>query len=109
VRFLPLLVFHPTNFYFSTIWSPLESGMLTGKYNDGIPEDSRYATNKAFFSDAAKQLQSPEGQAKIAKVKELTKLAESIGASMSALALAWTIKNPNVSTCIVSSCSSGRG
>jgi len=97
-EYAPLFKYEGTG---TTIWSPLESGMLTGKYNDGIPEDSRYATNKAFFSDAVKQLESPEGKAKIAKVKELTKIAESLGASMSALALAWTIKNPNVSTCIL--------
>lgn len=86
----------------STIWSPLDSGVLTGKYNDGIPEDSRFATNKAFFNDTVKKLQSEEGKAKIEKVKQLTKVAESIGASMTNLALAWTLLNPNVSTCIVS-------
>jgi aryl-alcohol dehydrogenase-like predicted oxidoreductase len=45
--------------YGSTIWSPLEFGILTGKYNDGIPEDSRFATNKAFFADTVAKLQSP--------------------------------------------------
>jgi aryl-alcohol dehydrogenase-like predicted oxidoreductase len=54
--------------YGTTIWSPLASGLLTGKYNDGIPEDSRFATNKAFFENTVKQLKSPEGQAKIEKV-----------------------------------------
>lgn len=54
--------------YGTTIWSPLASGLLTGKYNDGIPEDSRFATNKDFFENTVKQLQSPEGQAKIEKV-----------------------------------------
>ena len=51
--------------YGTTIWSPLSSGMLTGKYNDGVPEDSRYATNKAFFADSVAKLKSPEGQAKV--------------------------------------------
>jgi voltage-dependent potassium channel beta subunit len=86
----------------STIWSPLDSGVLTGKYNDGVPEGSRFATNSAFFSNTVKELQTEEGKAKIAKVKALTKVAESIGASMTNLALAWTLLNPNVSTCIVS-------
>ena len=54
--------------YGTTIWSPLASGLLTGKYNDGIPEDSRFATNKDFFENTVKQLKSPEGQAKIEKV-----------------------------------------
>lgn len=87
----------------STIWSPLDSGLLTGKYNDGIPEDSRFATNKAFFSDTVKSLQTDEGKAKIAKVKALTDVAAELGASMTNLALAWTLLNKNVSTCIVSS------
>lgn len=86
----------------STIWSPLDSGLLTGKYNDGIPEGSRFATNKDFFSDTVKALQTDEGKAKIEKVKQLTKVAEELGASMTNLALAWTLLNPNVSTCIVS-------
>jgi len=85
----------------TTIWSPLDSGMLTGKYNDGVPEGSRFHTNKAFFEKTVKELESPEGKAKVEKVKQLTKVAEEIGATMTSLALAWTIKNPNVSTCIL--------
>lgn len=87
--------------YGTTIWSPLASGLLTGKYNDGIPSDSRFATNKQFFNDTIKQLQSPEGQAKIEKVKKLTTVAERLGGSVSQLALAWAAKNPNVSTVIL--------
>ncbi|KAF2146458.1 uncharacterized protein K452DRAFT_241217 [Aplosporella prunicola CBS 121167] len=87
--------------YGTTIWSPLASGLLTGKYNDGIPEDSRFATNKAFFEDTIKQLKSPEGQAKIEKVKKLTAIAERLGGTASQLALAWAAKNPNVSTVIL--------
>jgi len=50
----------------------LASGLLTGKYNSlEVPEDSRYATNPAFFSNAAKELQSEAGKAKIEKVKKL--------------------------------------
>ena len=88
--------------YGSTIWSPLDSGMLTGKYNNGVPEGSRYHQNKAFFEDTIKQLESPEGKAKIEKVKKLTEIAEGLGASMGQLALAWTLKHDNMSTCIVS-------
>ncbi|KAK7403909.1 hypothetical protein QQX98_010316 [Neonectria punicea] len=87
--------------YGTTIWSPLASGLLTGKYNDGIPEDSRFATNKEFFSDTAKKLQSEEGQAKIEKVRKLTAVAERLGGTTAQLALAWCIKNPNVSTVIL--------
>ncbi|KAK7425604.1 hypothetical protein QQZ08_007927 [Neonectria magnoliae] len=87
--------------YGTTIWSPLASGLLTGKYNDGIPEDSRFATNKEFFSDTAKKLQSEEGQAKIEKVRKLTAVAKRLGGTTAQLALAWCIKNPNVSTVIL--------
>ena len=49
-----------------------------------------------------KELETPEGKAKIEKVKKLTKIAEELDSTMSALALAWTLLNENVSTCIVS-------
>ncbi|KAF1350974.1 voltage-gated potassium channel subunit beta-3 [Delphinella strobiligena] len=87
--------------YGTTIWSPLASGLLTGKYNDGIPQDSRFATNKAFFENTIKQLESPEGKAKIEKVKKLTSLAEKLGGNATQLALAWCAANPNVSTVIL--------
>lgn len=87
--------------YGTTIWSPLASGLLTGKYNDGIPEDSRFATNKAFFESTVKELKSPEGQAKIDKVKKLTTIAEKLGGNTTQLALAWAAKNENVSTVIL--------
>ena len=83
----------------TTIWSPLASGLLTGKYNNGIPEGTRvtlegYAWLKERFeSDAARQ--------QIEKVRRLTKeVAEPLGCSMAQLALAWCLKNPNVSTVI---------
>ncbi|KAF1944074.1 voltage-gated potassium channel subunit beta-1 channel subunit beta-1 [Clathrospora elynae] len=87
--------------YGTTIWSPLDSGMLTGKYNDGIPDDSRFANNKDFFKSKIEELKSEEGQSKIAKVKELTKIAEKIGGTTTQLALAWAAKNPNVSSVIL--------
>lgn len=87
--------------YGTTIWSPLASGLLTGKYNDGIPKDSRFATNKAFFENTVKELESPEGKAKIEKVKKLTTIAEKLGGSVTQLSLAWAAKNPNVSTVIL--------
>jgi len=87
--------------YGTTIWSPLASGLLTGKYNDGIPEGSRFATNKEFFENTVKSLQSDEGKAKIEKVKKLTAIAEKLGGNTSQLALAWAASNPNVSTVIL--------
>jgi len=88
--------------YGSTIWSPLEQGILTGKYNDGLPEGSRFAVNvQGASSEKAKFLQSDEGKAQLQKVRELTKIAEELGTNMSNLALAWAISNKNVSTCIL--------
>ncbi|KAJ7143858.1 NADP-dependent oxidoreductase domain-containing protein [Mycena epipterygia] len=86
--------------YGTTVWSPLASGMLTGKYNDGIPEGSRFAT-EAAFKNSATTLASAEGLAQINKVKELTKIAESLDSTPTALALAWLAKNPNTSTILL--------
>lgn len=86
----------------STIFSALGSGFLTGKYNDGVPKDSRYGINLIGSADnRLKYLNSDEGKAMIEKVKEMTKIAEELGGSMTNLALAWTLKHPNVSTCIL--------
>ncbi|SPQ17687.1 25a9ce16-6378-486e-bba4-b6610004f5af [Thermothielavioides terrestris] len=98
VEYAPLFRQHG---YGTTIWSPLASGLLTGKYNNGIPEDSRFAHNKDFFANTIKELQSEQGKAKIEKVKKLTAIAERLGHSVTHLALAWAAKNPNVSTVIL--------
>lgn len=87
--------------YGTTIWSPLASGLLTGKYNNGIPEGSRLHSNKDNFQGTIKELESPEGKAKIEKVKKLTVIAEKLGGSASQLALAWAAKNETVSTVIL--------
>ncbi|KAF3274309.1 hypothetical protein TWF970_008059 [Orbilia oligospora] len=87
--------------YGTTIWSPLNYGILTGKYNDGIPEDSRFAKEGDFFKDTITRLRSPEGQEKIDKVKKLTTIAERLGTTTAALALAWCAKNNNVTTVIL--------
>ena len=82
----------------TTIWSPLASGLLTGKYNQGIPEDSRMSLEG--YDWLRKSLESEAGQAKLAKVRELTALAEELGIPMARFALAWCLKNPHVSTVI---------
>lgn len=81
-----------------TIWSPLASGILTGKYNDGIPAGSRLDTNG--YDYLQKQLESDEGRDRIAKVRKLTVIADRIGCSMAQLAIAWALLNPRVSTVI---------
>lgn len=80
----------------TTIWSPLAAGFLTGKYNEGIPADSRLAI-EGFDWLKNRWIQD----AKLAKVKQLTELAGELGVSLAALAIAWTIKNPNVTTAIL--------
>ncbi|KDQ56259.1 hypothetical protein JAAARDRAFT_36435 [Jaapia argillacea MUCL 33604] len=86
----------------TTVWSALASGLLTGKYNNGIPEGSRFDTNKDFFKNTLQSLTQEEGLAKIEKVKKLTALAENkLGCSPTHLALAWVAKNPNTSTVIL--------
>ncbi|KAF8186077.1 Aldo/keto reductase [Mycena galopus ATCC 62051] len=82
--------------YGTTIWSPLGGGILTGKYNDGIPEGTRFSTEQR-----RQALASAEGVEQINKVKELTKVAESLDSTIAALALAWLAKNPNTSTIII--------
>ncbi|KAG1730666.1 NADP-dependent oxidoreductase domain-containing protein [Suillus paluster] len=86
----------------TTVWSALASGLLTGKYNNGVPADSRFAAHSDFFKDTLKSLNEEEGLAKIRKVQALTKLAETeLGCSVTHLALAWIAKNPNTSTVIL--------
>lgn len=79
--------------YGSTTWSPLASGLLTGKYNDGIPEGSR-ATIEGyeFLRD---ELTDEE---RLDKVKKLEPLAKDMGASLAQFSLAWCLQNPHVST-----------
>ncbi len=81
--------------YGTTTWSPLASGLLSGKYNNGVPKDSRgalpgYDWLKGHLTD----------QKKLAKVAALVPVAKEVGCSMSQLALAWCLKNPFVSTVI---------
>jgi voltage-dependent potassium channel beta subunit len=80
----------------TTIWSPLASGLLTGKYNDGIPEGSRFSL-EGF--DWLKDRWVVED--KLNKVRELTNFAKEMEIPMSTLSIAWTIKNENVTTTIL--------
>lgn len=80
----------------TTIWSPLSSGLLTGKYNAGIPEGSRLATEGFEW---LKEKQATDER--IEKVKKLQSVADDLGVSMATMAIAWTIKNPNVTTTIL--------
>jgi voltage-dependent potassium channel beta subunit len=80
----------------TTIWSPLASGLLTGKYNDSIPKGSRFALEGfEWLKD------SWVAEEKLKKVKKLGELAHKLGISSTVLSIAWCLKNPNVSTVIL--------
>ncbi len=78
----------------STIYSPLAGGILTGKYNNGLPEDSRYNTDTEWIKRGLTE-------EKIEKTRKLTAIADDLGISMAALALAWCIQNKYISTAII--------
>ncbi|MCX6058408.1 MAG: aldo/keto reductase [Chloroflexi bacterium] len=81
--------------YGSTIWSPLASGLLTGKYSKGIPSDSRGALKGyEWLKD------NLTNEQRLAKVAALQPIANELGCTLSQLALAWCLKNPFVSTVI---------
>lgn len=82
----------------TTIFSPLLSGILSGKYNQGIPKDTRVTLSG--YEWLKKELESDEMQRNIEKVKKLTPIAKELGCSMPQMAIAWCLKNPNVSTVI---------
>ncbi len=82
----------------TTTWSPLASGLLTGKYNDGIPEGSRLALEGY---DWLRQMVLGEGaEQNIAKIRGLAEVADDLGCSQAQLAIAWCLRNPRVSTVI---------
>ena len=81
--------------YGATTWSPLASGLLTGKYNNGIPADSRAAVKG--FEWLKDQLTD---ETALAKVRALQPIADELGVTLSQLALAWCVKNPHVSSVI---------
>lgn len=83
----------------TTIWSPLASGLLTGKYNDGVPAGSRLDTpGMEWLRDA---VLGKGSKAKLAAVKKFAAVAKSLDTTLPRLALAWCLKNPNVSTVIL--------
>jgi voltage-dependent potassium channel beta subunit len=83
----------------TTIWSPLASGVLTGKYADGIPGDSRLAL--PGYEWLRQRIESPEGRADMARVRKLLPIAKELGIPPAQFAVAWCLKNPHVSTVIL--------
>ena len=83
----------------TTIWSPLASGVLTGKYGDGIPEGSRLSLPD--YQWLRGRVESEEGQANVRKAVELEGIARELGVPLAQMAIGWCLKNPNVSTVIL--------
>jgi voltage-dependent potassium channel beta subunit len=84
-----------------TIFSPLNKGILTGKYKDGIPEGSRFAqTQVEFVNGFLKRTGKEKWEEMVQQVNSLEPIAEKLGVKMGTLALAWVLKNPNVSSAI---------
>lgn len=83
----------------TTIFSPLASGLLTGKYLDGIPDGSRF--DLPGYEWLREALASEQGQQRLEKIRQLKPLVDELGISLTHLALAWCLKNPNVSTVIL--------
>jgi aryl-alcohol dehydrogenase-like predicted oxidoreductase len=84
----------------TTIWSPLASGALTGKYLDGIPEGSR-ASLQGYEWLRKTMVDSERGQQRMKKVAQLMPVAKDLDISLSRLAIAWCLLNKNVSTVIL--------
>jgi aryl-alcohol dehydrogenase-like predicted oxidoreductase len=80
----------------TTTWSPLASGMLSGKYNDGIPKNSRLGLEG--FGWLKDQWITND---KIIKVRKIKELATELNLSTAVLSIAWCLKNPNVSSVIL--------
>ena len=84
----------------TTIWSPLASGALTGKYLDGVPEGSR-ASLKGYEWLRKHMVDSDRGQERMQRVKRFLPIAEEMGTTPSRLAIAWCLLNERVSTVIL--------
>ena len=82
----------------TTIWSPLASGLLAGRYNDGIPDDSRLA--QAGY-EWLRETVLGSGRERVERVRHLAPIAQELGVSQAQLALAWCLANPHVSTVLL--------
>jgi voltage-dependent potassium channel beta subunit len=83
----------------TTIWSPLASGLLTGKYNSGLPEGTRASLPELGW--LKEKLSGEEVKQHVSKIQALARLASDLGTTLPPLAIAWCLKNPNVSTVLL--------
>ncbi len=84
----------------TTTWSPLAGGILTNKYSGGIPEGSRFSLEKYSWL-REKRLDTPEGRDKVEKTRKLKEVADEMGVTLPQMAIAWCLKNPDVSSVIL--------
>ncbi|WP_202844226.1 aldo/keto reductase [Luteimonas saliphila] len=78
----------------TTIWSPLASGLLSGKYDDGVPDDSRFG--RAGTDSPLRE--GGEGRARLERARRFSAIAAELGVAPAPLAIAWCLSNPHVST-----------
>jgi len=93
----------------TTIWSPLAGGLLTGRYNNGLPADSRYEKFGFLSKDKMDSLFGEKTKEEtLKKLQRFEALAKELGGSMAQLAMAWCLYNKNVSTAITGASSSAQ-
>lgn len=85
----------------TTIWSPLCSGILTGKYNTGIPKGSRFDLNPRYLMLYNMYMGEGKREATVAKLVALGELAERLGCTQPQLCLAWTLISKDVTLCLM--------
>ncbi|MFT3897999.1 MAG: aldo/keto reductase [Thermomonas sp.] len=83
----------------TTTWSPLASGLLTGKYAAGIPADSRLAQES--YTWLQRNLQGDDGERRVERARRFAAIARELGVDPAPLAIAWCLRNPDVSTVIL--------
>lgn len=92
-----------------TVFSPLKAGILSGKYKDGIPDDSRFAqTSLEFIKGYWNRTDKATWNGIVEQVNRLQPIADKLGLKMATLALAWVLKNPNVSSAITGASSAAQ-
>ena len=84
-----------------TVFSPLAGGLLTGKYIDGVPEDSRFKTSDdPYIQSVIKTIDTPAWKEQQEKIRALIQVAEKLGTDVATLSMAWVLSNKNVSSAI---------
>jgi voltage-dependent potassium channel beta subunit len=83
----------------TTTWSPLASGLLTGKYNEGVPADSRLASDD--YAWLQRDVLGDDASRRLSRARAFTALAAALGVTPAALAIAWCLRNPRVSSVIL--------